>query len=488
MAAADGPHRTAGCTGGTTVADLTDGKTVARARNLRQARLVEHTASLLTGQDASRSDEPAWYLVLAFEATHPRAGAQRLSLDGITHISVGRGAERSAVRDGARLRLDLDDRFQSKDHFRMLRTRTGWRFEDLESKNGTRRRGQRTRAADLEDGDVIEAGATFFVVREAGVRVPDLTLIPEPRDTLRTLHPVLGAELELLSRIAPSRLPILVRGESGSGKEVAARSIHALSKRRGPLISVNCGALPPALAEAELFGARRGAFSGAVEDRPGLVRTAEHGTLFLDEIADLPLPAQAALLRFIQEKEVRSLGAHHTSKVDVRVIAATHRDLDAMVAKETFRHDLAARLRGHVLEMPALRDRREDLGVICTELLQQLSNADGTTRGLDRSAARAVFAHTWPGNVRELDHALRSAAARTTAEIAADDLPETVSTPTGESDAEASTPPVDQRARIVALIAEHGGNLSAVARALHTSRSQVRRLLERYGIELKPPA
>src|SRR6185295_15519822 len=171
-------------------------------------------------------------------------------------------------------------------------------------------------------------------------------------------------DLALLTRLAPSRLPILVRGESGSGKELAARTIHALSKRRGPLVSVNCGALPAALAEAELFGARRGAFSGAVEDRPGLVRTADGGTLFLDEIADLPLPAQAALLRFVQEGEVRSLGAHHTAKVDVRIIAATHRDLDAMISKETFRPDLVARLRGHALAMPALRERREDLGVI----------------------------------------------------------------------------------------------------------------------------
>ncbi|HEY0987583.1 MAG TPA: sigma 54-interacting transcriptional regulator [Kofleriaceae bacterium] len=446
---------------------------------------MDPTASLETGQDTPRSVEKAWYLVLAFEATHPRAAAQRLALDGLTEVSIGRGTERSVARDGARLRLDLDDRFQSKDHFLLKRSGAGWRLEDVESKNGTRRRGERTRAAELEDGDVIEAGASFFVMRETAARVSDLALAPEPRDTLRTLHAALGAELELLSRIAPSRLPILVRGESGTGKEVAARSIHALSKRRGPLIAVNCGALPPALAEAELFGARRGAYSGAVEDRPGLVRTAEHGTLFLDEIADLSLPAQAALLRVLQEKEVRALGAHHTAKVDVRVIAATHRDLEAMVARETFRHDLAARLRGHVLELPALRDRREDLGVLCAELLLQLSSADGPPRALDRSAARAVFAHAWPGNVRELDHALRFAAARTHAEIALDDLPDTVRAP-GEGDAEPSPPAVDQRARILALIAEHGGNLSAVARALHTSRSQVHRLLERHGIELKP--
>jgi transcriptional regulator of acetoin/glycerol metabolism len=430
--------------------------------------------------------EPSWYLVLALEATRPFAGAQRLSLDGLTELSVGRGERRSIARDGTRLRLDLDDRFQSKDHFRIRRDGAAWQLEDLESKNGTRRRGRRMGAGPLEDGDVIEAGTSFFVLREAHVAVSDLALVPEPRDTLHTLHAGLGDDLALLSRIAPSRLPILVRGESGSGKELAARTIHELSKRRGPLVAVNCGALPAALAEAELFGARRGAFSGAIEDRPGIVRTADNGTLFLDEIADLPLPAQAALLRFVQEREVRALGAHQTAKVNVRVIAATHRDLDAMVARETFRADLAARLRGHMLEMPPLRDRREDLGVICAELMQRMSDDAGAPRTLEPSAARALFAHSWPGNVRELDHALRFASARAAAEIGLDDLPESVRLPADPAPGDATPTPADRRSRIVALLAEHGGNLSAVARALQTSRSQVRRLLDRYGIELKP--
>ncbi|HSR98663.1 MAG TPA: sigma 54-interacting transcriptional regulator [Kofleriaceae bacterium] len=446
---------------------------------------MDDTASLQTGHGASRAGEPSWYLVLALEASRPFAGAQRLSLDGVDQVAVGRGERRSVSRDVARLRVELDDRFQSKEHFRLTRSGAGWELEDLESKNGTRRRGRRTQRDALDDGDVIEAGASFFVLREATVAAPNLALVPEPHDTLRTLHAGLGDDLALLSRLAPSRLPILVRGESGSGKELAARTIHALSKRRGPLVAVNCGALPAALAEAELFGARRGAFSGAVEDRPGLVRTADGGTLFLDEVADLPLPAQAALLRFVQEGEVRSLGAHHTAKVDVRLIAATHRDLDAMITKETFRSDLAARLRGHALGMPALRDRREDLGVICAELLQRMTDSTGSARTLEPAAVRALFAHPWPGNVRELDHALRFAVARAGSEITLADLPESVRTP-ADPPTDATPAPIDQRARLVALVAEHSGNLSAVARALQTSRSQVRRLLERYGIELKP--
>jgi transcriptional regulator of acetoin/glycerol metabolism len=447
---------------------------------------VDDTASLRTGHGTSNPHEPSWYLVLALEATRPFAGAQRLSLDGVADVSVGRGERRSVARDGARLRIELDDRFQSKEHFRLTRSGVEWQLEDLGSKNGTRRRGRRTQREVLEDGDVIEAGSSFFVLCEAPERAADLVLVPEPRDTLRTLHAGLGDDLTLLARLAPSRLPILVRGESGSGKELAARTIHALSRRRGPLVAVNCGALPAALAEAELFGARRGAFSGAVEDRPGLVRTADGGTLFLDEIADLPLAAQAALLRFVQEGEVRSLGAHQTAKFDVRVIAATHRDLDAMIAKDTFRPDLAARLRGHALAMPALRERREDLGVICAELLLRITDSAGTSRTLEPAAVRALFAHTWPGNVRELDHALRFAIAHASSEITLADLPDSVRAP-ADPPSETSASPADPRARIVALIAEHSGNLSAVARALQTSRSQVRRLLERYGIELKPP-
>jgi transcriptional regulator of acetoin/glycerol metabolism len=461
---------------------------VALAGELGQARPVDDTASLRTGRGPSRSGEASWYLVLALEASHPFAGAQRLSLDGVSELSVGRGERRSIARDGTRLRLELDDRFQSKDHFRIWRAGADWRLEDLGSKNGTRRGGRRLSSGTLEAGDVIEAGASFFVLREADAPVSDLALVPESRDTLHTLHAALGADLELLSRLAASRLPILVRGESGSGKELAARSIHALSKRRGALVAVNCGALPAALAEAELFGTRRGAFSGAIEDRPGLVRTAEHGTLFLDEIADLPLPAQAALLRFVQEGEVRALGAHHTAKVNVRVIAATHRDLDAMVARDTFRHDLAARLRGHVLEMPALRERREDLGLICAELMMRMTDDAGLQRTFEPAAARALFAHPWPGNVRELDHALRFAIARAPEAITLDDLPESVRAQADPAAGDANPPPTDPRSRIVALLAEHDGNLSAVARALQTSRSQVRRLLERYGIELKPQA
>jgi transcriptional regulator of acetoin/glycerol metabolism len=382
----------------------------------------DDTAPLHT-PDATAGRAPCWYVVVALETLRPFSGALRVSLEGITAVSVGRGPRRGVTRDGQKLRLELDDRYQSKDHFQLIYDSGSWHLQDSDSKNGTRCRGVRVAHSEVCDGDVIEVGATFLVMRRTDVPVEDQELSPESNELLRTLHAGFAAELELIARLAPTRLPILVRGESGTGKELAARSIHAMSVRSGALIAVNCGALPVGLAEAELFGSRRGAFSGAVEDRPGLVRTAEGGTLFLDEIADLPLPAQAALLRFLQEGEVRSLGAHRTSQIEVRVIAASHRDLDALVEHELFRHDLLARLRGHVLTLPPLRQRREDLGLICAQLLLRFGDAARSERTIQRSAARALFTHRWPGNVRELEHALHLAMTATGAEITLEDLP-----------------------------------------------------------------
>ena len=300
---------------------------------------------------------------------------------------------------------------------------------------------------------------------------------------VRTLHAPLEAELRLLARLAPTSIPILVRGESGSGKEVATRAIHELSRRSGPFVAVNCGALPAGIAEAELFGARRGAFSGAVDDRPGLVQSAADGTLFFDEIADLPLPAQAAILRLLQEGELRPLGGQRTMQIDVRIIAATHRDLEGLVAREAFRGDLLARLRGHELRLPPLRARREDLGLVCAELLRRIDGGERAERSLQPAAARALFAYDFPGNVRELEQALRVAAARVAGEIALEDLPEAVRAPRAPQ----ATPAPDRRALLVRLLEEHEGNVSAVARALGTSRSQLRRLAERFGIELRRP-
>jgi transcriptional regulator with PAS, ATPase and Fis domain len=204
-------------------------------------------------------------------------------------------------------------------------------------------------------------------------------------------------------RIAPSSVPLLVRGETGTGKELMARAIHEASERRGAFVPVNCGALPRDLLESELFGHRRGAFTGASGDRSGLVRRAHRGTLFLDEIAELPPDSQVALLRVLQEGEVRPVGACEEITVDVRIVAATHQDLRERIASGRFREDLYARIAGFEITMPPLRERREDLGMLIATLLvpsprdrdQLVPAARAVMAGLDEplSAARRGSAH-----------------------------------------------------------------------------------------------
>src|SRR5262249_15561207 len=209
----------------------------------------------------------------------------------------------------------------SQVHARLSRAGDAWTIEDAGSKNGTLVNGRAVDRAVLSDGDVIECGGTFFVLRCAAGPIADLDGPRGTMEALRTPSPALEREMGVLRKIARARVPVLVRGASGTGKEVVATAIHALSGRTGPLVAVNCGAMPANLVESELFGSRRGAFSGA-EERPGLVRNADRGTLFLDEVAELPTASQAALLRVLQEGEVLPLGAGVAVTVDVRVVAA----------------------------------------------------------------------------------------------------------------------------------------------------------------------
>jgi DNA-binding NtrC family response regulator len=380
-------------------------------------------------------------------------------------------------RSGTRARLDLPDRWGSQVHARLAADGEGWAIEDAGSKNGTQVNGARIERAVLGDGDFIACGGTFLVMRRAAGPIGDLAGPAGPSESLRTLSPMLERELAVLPKIARSRVPVLVRGESGTGKEVVATAIHALSGRSGPLVAVNCGAIPATLVESELFGSRRGAFSGA-EERPGLVRSAERGTLFLDEVAELPLASQVALLRMLQEGEVMALGASKAVSVDVRVVAATHQPLEQLVDEGRFRRDLYARLRGYELRLPPLRARLEDLGLLVAALLGRIE-PDGLPRRLSRAAARALFAHGWPFHVRELEQALRTATAIAVgAEIGVSDLR------LGEfAPAQAANGAGGERERLIAALVQYGGNVSAVARALVTSRSQVQRLLQRYVID-----
>jgi two-component system response regulator PilR (NtrC family) len=211
-------------------------------------------------------------------------------------------------------------------------------------------------------------------------------------------------------RLARSMAPVAITGESGSGKELAARDIHAQSARSDkPFVAVNCGAIPEALMEAEFFGYRKGAFTGAAEDRDGFFQAANGGTLMLDEVADLPLPMQVKLLRAIQERRVRKVGSTVEEPVDVRLISATHQNLAACVEAGKFRQDLYYRLNVIELSLPPLRERKDDIGLLAQAVLQRLT---GSARiGLSPAALDALLAHSFPGNVRELENVLERALA-----------------------------------------------------------------------------
>jgi DNA-binding NtrC family response regulator len=302
---------------------------------------------------------------------------------------------------------------------------------------------------------------------------------------LATLSPSLAAHFDELARLAKSSVNIALCGPSGSGKEVVARALHTLSGRPGPFVAVNCGALPDELVESELFGHRKGAFSGALEDRAGLIRTAHGGTLLLDEVGDLPLDAQPALLRVLQEREVLPVGGSKPLPVDLRVISATHRKLEQLSEKGLFRDDLRARLTGYRAELPPLVARREDLGLLITALIHRLAPARTFSVQLGITAARALFAYDWPLNVRELEKALETALVLSdSGVIELTHLPPELREPASRK----KTPPAEEqddarKAELEALLRQHAGNISAVARSMGKARMQIQRWLARYELD-----
>jgi two-component system response regulator PilR (NtrC family) len=214
-----------------------------------------------------------------------------------------------------------------------------------------------------------------------------------------------------IDKLARSQAPVYISGESGSGKELVARLIHEQGPRASqPFVPVNCGAIPSELMESEFFGHRKGSFTGAVEDKPGLFQAAHGGTLFLDEVADLPLPMQVKLLRAIQEKAVRSVGGQQETVVDVRILCATHKDLEAEVAAERFRQDLYYRLNVIELRVPSLRERRDDIEALAMHVLKRLAKDTGQPEArLHPQALEALKNYRFPGNVRELENVLERA-------------------------------------------------------------------------------
>jgi DNA-binding NtrC family response regulator len=430
--------------------------------------------------DESSDDAPARvdHLYLALTAGKPIGGA-RWALAGIDRVEIGRGDARAARRTGTTLRVDVPDPHMSSSHLRFERERAHWVVVDAGSRNGFLVNGTKHDRTVVVDHDVVEAGRSFFMLRTAELAAePALDLVPRAAGTLVTLDPLLASAFDELRRVAVSGLPVLIGGPTGAGKERVARTIHDASRRAGAFVPVNCGALPAGLVESELFGHKRGAFSGAIADQPGLVASSSGGTLFLDEIGDLPAPAQAALLRVLEEHEVRAVGAAAAVRVDLRVVAATHRDLESLVEDGTFRDDLVARLAGFEIELPPLAERRVDLGVMLAELVPPTTQLAGVV-------ARALFAYGWPRNVRELVRALeRAVALAGGAELALAHFSEEIATARFVAPTPVQAPGEDaRRDELVVLLEKHKGNVSKVAVELGRVRQQVQRWLKRYGLD-----
>jgi transcriptional regulator of acetoin/glycerol metabolism len=413
-------------------------------------------------------------LFVVIDARRPRASTRHLLRD-VERVVVGRGPGADARRDGKVLRLDLPDPHLSLDHVAIERALGGFVLRDLGSKNGVFVDGERVIERRLDDGAWIEIGETFLRFRALKIdpSEPDDVVAP----ARGSIVPVVEHAMRRLGDIAPSAVPVLLYGDSGVGKELAARALHERSGRRGAFVAVNCAGLVETLASATLFGHRRGAYTGAVDDRPGAIRASDGGTLLLDEIADLPLVTQGSLLRVLQEREVVPVGDTLPVRVDVRVVGATHKNLQAEVEAGRFRIDLYARLAGFVVAIPPLRDRIEDLGTLIAAALAR--HGPSRELGLTSAAVWAMCRDRWPLNIRELDQAIAAAAAVATGErLTLDDLPEQLAHRAPVVAVEAA-----QRDELLALLHTHRGNLAAVARSLDTSRAQVHRLLRRYGVD-----
>ncbi len=315
--------------------------------------------------------------------------------------------------------------------------------------------------------------------------------------------------LQKVEQVAPTHSTVLLRGETGTGKELVAHAIHINSPReKKPFVRVNCAALAPGVLESELFGHEKGAFTGAQGRRPGRFELADGGTLFLDECGDLPMEVQVKLLRVLQEREFERVGGSETLKVDVRVVSATHRDLEALIAEGRFREDLYYRLNVFPITLPPLRERLEDLARLVEHFVHKFNRTTGkAVRGFDPSAIAALQQYSWPGNVRELENVVeRAIIVCRGAEVTAGDLdfgkrgmspPPAVAAAGGSMSASAAGKPLQARLQeqekneIIAAIDRNQGNIAGAARALGINRSTLYYRLRKHGLEhllpTKPP-
>jgi transcriptional regulator of acetoin/glycerol metabolism len=430
---------------------------------------VSQTARHDTGKRLLNTPEPGIVTIYAGEAA---CFALRVVRGACV---IGRGTECDVV---------IDDRRASRRHTELSFDGEHWLVRDLGSHNGTFLDGERVTAGSSANREAVLAIAGALFLLSADVR-PLIAGAIELIDTI-VVGPQLRTIWNTIAQLAKRSKLLHLTGETGTGKEVAARHFHASSGHgKHPFVAVNCAAIQPALAERLLFGARRGAYSGADADSDGYLIAADGGTLFLDEIGELSADVQAKLLRAIETGEVMSLGAAKARKVDIAICSATHADLRARVADRRFREDLYFRIAQPAVELPPLRARREDIPWIIGTTLRRVSRLKAHT-----SYVEAALLRPWPGNARELVNAVASAAHGICDDrrLVASDLGELVGRAIGAAVPQAlatATESANEDDTVLAALKRARGNISRAALALGLHRNQLRRWLERHQVDAR---
>ena len=435
---------------------------------------------------AGRAPSSETHRLVVLQSPDPNALNRPIILLIQARVELGRSGHVSGP-------LGLDDLEVSRAHGHIDRDAESgeWVLHDSGSRNGTFVDGARVQSTALRHGAVIRVGSTLLLFESVRFKADEVLVRETP--------PLLGPSIAMqrvranVAQVAGHNLSVLIQGETGVGKELVARAVHHQSGRQGPFVAVNCAALPEQLAESELFGHLAGSFTGAGQSKQGLFATAEGGTLFLDEIGELPRSLQPKLLRALATGEVRPVGDTKTRSLDVRVVAATNRDLVHAVREGDFRKDLYARIATWTIEVPPLRERRDDILPLAGHFLAPT----GGPTSVGANAAEALVLYGWPYNVRELEQQMKVAALRATTQraIEIEHLPEEMLGPLGARLPQvpsAGPPPLSIQVKPTGVptadelrkVLDHfGGNVAQVARFFGKDRRQIYRWAERFEID-----